>query len=147
MNWITRCPTPIPRQKPTTTQPPPSPPPPVPTGKPFSSCRKPSQSAQPSSGLQSKSVVHSLKSWAVQSQGCERGVCEVAAARKAEGLQPVASPAYLHHAFIRNALVKTKTGREIRGHQQYRNESSRKTGPTASRLVWVASYSHFILII
>lgn len=58
----------------------------------------------PQSELQSGRHAHSLKSRAVQRQGCERGVREVAAARQAEGLQPGAAPADLHHAFVRNAL-------------------------------------------
>lgn len=57
--------------------------------------------------------LQNLKSRAVQSQGCERGVCEVAAARKAEGLQPVAAPADLHHASVRNA----RAGLQVEAHE------------------------------
>lgn len=115
--------------------------------RPFPADRKPSRSARPRSELQSKRLAHSLKSRAVQSQGCERGVREVAAAGKAEGLQPVAAPANLHHALIRDALGKTKTGRHVRRHQRDWDGNSRKTGSAVRRSVCTASYQHFTLVI
>lgn len=94
----------------------PTPPPTPSTSQPLPTCRKPSWSAQALS-CKGRSVVHSLKSWAVQSQGRERGIRKVAAARKAEGLQPVAAPAYLYYTFICDALGETKAGRQIRWQQ------------------------------
>lgn len=142
---IPYCPAPIHLTK-ATPLPPPPPSNPNPAAKPFSSCRKPFRSA-PSSEFKAESTVHSLKPWAVQSQGREGRVCEVTAARKAEGLQPGTAPAYLHHAFICDALGKTKAERKIGGCQQHWNRSSGQMElTTVSWLVWVASYQHFILI-
>ena len=111
MNWMPQCPPRPTRQ--------PLPPPPAlmpPAGQTLPSPRKPSRSALPHSEQQSERHSDSLKSWAVQSQGCERGIREVAAAGEAEGLQPGAAPANLHHAFICNAL-ETKPGSRVRRHQ------------------------------
>lgn len=100
MNWVPlSCPDPSNNN--VTTASPPAPVPP--DGKPFPSNGNPPVSP-PQSELQRGRHAHSLKSRAVQRQGCERGVREVAAARQAEGLQPGAAPADLHHAFVRNAL-------------------------------------------